>query len=226
MDNSDSDTEDHEAIQSQSSRLRAALHKARKSLSSGNYQRQMRSELGSRFPFASGSSGSSPALPSHRATKRRKKLLPWKVLPCCVEGPGCVRVPTRGSLDKLCKVGLGVLWFTRDDMLSIATYLTAEELHFLLLCLYPPLKNIPYEFCKAAGPGNNVIISLPIEDRRLKPSVGRPFVPFCTPDRLKSFIGRKGKLYVRPLVAIDISTIPPLSEHVVCLARTKSRSLI
>ena len=78
----------------------------------------------------------------------------------------------------------------------------------MIICLYPLLQNISYEFCKAAGPGNNVIIALPVEDKRLKPMAGRNFVPFCTPDELKRFIGRKGKLYIRPLQSIDLSLHP------------------
>lgn len=182
-------------------------------------------ELATRFPFASTSAESqsgrpsgSPNLPSRRASKR-KKLLPWKVLPCCVDGPAVVRVPTRSSLDRLCKLGLGVLWFTREDMLSIQTYLTPEELHFLIICLYPLIRDVPYEFCKAAGPGNNVIIDLPVEDLRMKPAANRKFVPFCTPDLLKRFIGRKGKLYIRPLQNLDVATRSLLPEHVVRLVR-------
>ncbi len=193
MEGSDSD---QNPMQASSSRLRAALLKARRSLNSS--RREVSAELGTRFPFAnqsiqSSSSGATRGsmLPSRRANKR-KKLLPWKVMPCCVDGPACSRAPTRGSLDKLCKRGLGVLWFTRDDMLNVPTYLTAEELHFLIIFLYPLLRNEPYEFCKAAGPGNNVIVPLPIEDRRLKPTADHRFVPFCTPDQLKRLLVERG----------------------------------
>ena len=211
----DDDDADH-SQQDSSARLRSALQKARRSLSSAGSRRQMASELYQRFPFANYSVSGGASLPSRRASKR-KKLMPWKVLPCCVDGPGCTKVPTRGSLDKLCKAGLGVLWFTREEMLSIPTYLTAEELHFLMICLYPLLRNEPYEFCKAVGPGNNIIIPLPIEDRYSRPSASCRFVPFRTPDQLKRLIGHKGKLYIRPLRHIDITALPVLLEHVVCV---------
>lgn len=198
---------------SRSTRLRAALMQARRSLSgsTNSQQQNVSMELASRFPFASPGAASSPNLPSRRASKR-KRLLPWKVLPCCLEGPATTRVPTRSSLDRLCKLGLGVLWFTREDMLSIPTYLTPDELHFLVICLYPLIKSIPYEFCKAAGPGNNVIVPLPVPKNA--ESRNSNFVPFGTPDILKSFIGRKGKLYIRPLRSVDVSE-PLLPEHVV-----------
>ena len=87
----------------------------------------------------------------------------WKVVQRVLSGPNIHSLPKRGPLDRLCKCGLGTLWFTKDDPLSIGTYLTPDELHYLFLCLYPILAGIPYEFCKAAGPGNTVIVALDIE---------------------------------------------------------------
>ena len=106
-----------------------------------------------------------------------------------------------------------MLWFDKDCALQLPTCLTPDELHFLIVCLYPLLKELPYEFCKATGPGNTVIISLQIEDYRMKPSASSPFIPYFTPDRLKSYIGRKGKLYIRPLCTIDIPSCTIKSER-------------
>jgi hypothetical protein len=110
-------------------------------------------------------------------------------------------------------VGLGVLWFTKEDPLELPTYLTPAELHYLVISLYPLIRNIPYEFCKAAGPGNTVIVSLPVEDSRKKPVASGPYIPYFAPDRLKGFIGRKGKLYIRPLRSINIAACVSKSEH-------------
>ncbi len=60
-------------------------------------------------------------------------------------------IPTKGTMEQLCKIGLGTRWFTSQDELAIETYLSAEEVHFLFLCLYPPLKNILYELWKKTG---------------------------------------------------------------------------
>ena len=168
---SDSDFE-NSSTNTSSLRLKTALRRAR--LFMKKRPTSIADELGNRL---------SPSVPRHRTNKKRK-LVPWKVVPCCLEGPGSSRVPTRGALDRLCKVGLGVLWFDKDCALQLPTCLTPDELHFLIVCLYPLLKEIPYEFCKATGPGNTVVISLKIEDYRMKPSASSPFIPYFTPDRV------------------------------------------
>ncbi len=81
----------------------------------------------------------------------------WKVVPCCLQSPDSTTVPTKGLMDQLVKIGLGIRWFSSDDKLDIDLYLTEGELHFLFICLFPV---IPYEICKATGPGNTVICTL------------------------------------------------------------------
>ena len=191
-------------------RLNQAIRRARLSLQrQGSSSSDLASELGRRFPFASPSQGE----PSR--TTKKKRISAWKVVPCTLSGPNIHTVPKRGNLDRLCKRGLGTLWFTKEDPLSIPTYLTPEELHFLILCLYPTLSRIPYEFCKAAGPGNSVILSLDIDDSRMKSHKDREFLPFFAPDRLKDAIGRKGRVYIRPLKRIDLADLAPIPEYLV-----------
>ena len=119
-------------------RLNQAIRRARLSLQrQGSSSSDLASELGRRFPFASPSQGE----PSR--TTKKKRISAWKVVPCTLSGPNIHTVPKRGNLDRVCKRGLGTLWFTKEDPLSIPTYLTPEELHFLILCLYPTLSRIP-----------------------------------------------------------------------------------
>lgn len=55
----------------------------------------------------------------------------------------------REFLDSLCEIGLGSKWFTNNDKLVVDVYLSAEEFHFLLVCLFPPIHDVSYEICKA-----------------------------------------------------------------------------
>ena len=110
----------------------------------------------SRFPFYS-----SPG-PSWKT--KRVKLQEWKVVPVCLDGPHTDRAPTKGVLDSLIRRGLGSKWFTCDDKLAVNADATADEFHFLIQCLFLLIKIIPYEFCKATGPGNVVLVTLPIMD--------------------------------------------------------------
>ena len=185
------------------SRLSLAIDRARRALTTSR-KRSFAEELAGRFPFAS---------VSRKSGSKRKKRLPWKVVPCVVSSPDTNKVPIKSQMDTLCKVGLGTLWFSREDQLDLATYLTPEELHFLLLCLYPKLKEIPYEFCKATGPGNSVIVPFAIEDPRMKPRSNHQFRPYFSPDRLKELVGRKGRLYIRPVMPIDLPRCRRLPEH-------------
>ena len=137
----------------------------------------------------------------------------WKVIPCSLPGPNTVKVPTKGALNDLCKVGLGTLWFSAIDKLEVHTAMTPEEFHFLLLCLYPMLKDVPYELCKAAGPGHNVVIPLSIDDESFHPDSTRPFSPYFSPDEAKKQIGRKGRLYIRPAVELSVRNLPRFLEH-------------
>ena len=47
----------------------------------------------------------------------------------------------------------------------------------------------------------------------MKPSKNREFQSYFTPDRLKEAVGRKSRVYVRPLLAIDIKDCRWLPEH-------------
>lgn len=85
--------------------------------------------------------------PSQSPNVRRKKprkVQQFNFIPVCVRSPLTVTVPTKGVLDHLCKLGLGSKWFCNEQYLDAS----AEELHFLLLCLFLPLMDIPYEICK------------------------------------------------------------------------------
>ena len=124
-----------------------------------------------------------------------------------------MKIPTKGSLNELCKRGLGTLWFSACDKLQIETCLTREEFHFLLLCLYPMLNDTPYELCKAAEPGHNVIVPLTIEEDSFRPDVSRPFSPYFALDEVKSPVGRKGRLYIQPSLELNMQLLPRFLEH-------------
>lgn len=107
--------------------------------------------------------------------KKPRKVQQFKFIPVCVRSPLTVTVPTKGVLDHLCKLGLGSKWFCNEDKLPVPVDASAEGMHFVLLCLFPPLMDIPYEICKASGPGNSVIVPLPIDNEALHPRKGAPF---------------------------------------------------
>ena len=111
---------------------------------------------------------------------------------------------------------MGTLWFDKDvDQLHLPLYYDADEVHFVLTCLYPPLVDVPYELCRAGGPSHHMIVPLAIDDDEMIPSLDRPFRPYFSVDLLKERIGRKGRLYVRPLAMIDLNDLPTVSaEHV------------
>ena len=75
------------------------------------------------------------------------------------------------------------------------------------------LNDTPYELCKAAGPGHNVIVPLTIEEDSFRPDVSRPFSPYFTPDEVKSQVGRKGRLYIRPSLELNMQRLPRFLEH-------------
>ena len=84
-----------------------------------------------------------------------------------------------------------MLWFSKDQE---PPELSSQELHFLIVCLYPSLKGVPYEICRAGGPGHQIIVSLHIADSSKIPHQGEPFIPFFDVEKLKELIGRKGRL--------------------------------
>ena len=48
------------------------------------------------------------------------------------------RVPNRDQMDRLCRGGLGILWFDKDDQLLLPLHYNAEELHFFsVACTHP-----------------------------------------------------------------------------------------
>ncbi len=87
-------------------------------------------------------------------------------------------------------MGLGSKWFTAEDRLEIADYLSAEELHFLIVCLYPQLKGKPYEFCKAAP----VTVSFSPLKSVMRARRGKTFHPFFSVNQLREQVG---KVYIR-----------------------------
>lgn len=137
----------------------------------------MADELSSHFPFYSRLGPS-----TSRGGCKKRKIEQWKFVPVCLQSPLTDRVPTKGVLGSLCKIGLGSKWFSNDDKLAVNVDTSAEEFHFLLTCLFPPIQRVPYEICKAIGPGNCVVIPLPITDESMRPQRGKPFDPV---DQLK-----------------------------------------
>ena len=146
-------------------------------------------ELGTRFPF----------LNQGGRRQKRRKISKWKTIPCCLSKPDISRVPTKSAMDDLCRDGMGTLWFSRDEEPLELDLLSSTELHYLVVSLYPMLKNTSYEFCRAGGPGHQVIVPLSIDDPTRIPSNDQPFLPYFTVEMLKTSIGRKGRVYIRPL---------------------------
>ncbi len=193
--------------QTAAGRLNSIIREARRTVSS-TQESSFMSELGSRFPFASPNQTSS--IGARRGMSKRRKVNPWKVIPCCLASPSCNRVPTRGPLSLLCKKGLGTLWFCNEDRLEVPTYYTAEEVHYVLVTLFPLLRDFPYEFCKATGPGNNVLVPLsrPNSSELEAATSVLTHTPVFAADQLKGQIGRKGRLYIRPRQDIDCALVP------------------
>lgn len=184
-------------MSSASDRLNVAVRRGLSVIRSRRSDTSRPSELSNRFPFLDRSSG-----PSSNKQKKKTRGATWKTVPCCVRGPSCSHVPYKSELDELCREGLGTLWFSRTEDPLELELINAEELHFLILCLYPILKEVPYEFCRAAGVGNKVIVPLNIDDSRYIPDVDRPFQPYFTVLKLKDAVGRKGRLYIRPMTTL------------------------
>ena len=148
--NSDSDFEDGAEArrqESSSASLRLAINRARRYIRKARTDRGRRAsssfsdELSSRFPCHSRS--------APRGRSKKRKVQQWKLIPVCLQSPQTLCVPTKGVLDSLCKLGLGSKWFTNDDKVVVNLDTSADEFHFLLLCLFPQLRGIPYEICKA-----------------------------------------------------------------------------
>ena len=102
-------------------------------------------------------------------------------------------------MDGLCRIGLGTLWFTKEEEPLELDLLNAEELNYLLISLYPKLMDVPYQFCRAGGPSHQIIVPFAIEDASKVPAVDQSFSPYFTVSMLKALVGRKGRLYIRPM---------------------------
>ena len=196
--------------------LKLAINRARRYIKKGRVSREGRfggfaGELAEAFPCHSRAGPSRPANVSRPSKKR--KIQKWKFIPVCLQSPLTATVPTKGVLDSLCKLGLGSKWFSGEDKLALGIEVSSEEFHFVVVCLFPPLRNIPYEVCKATGPGHSVLIPLAIDDESLHPRKGLPFRPVFSVSRLKEAIGRKGKLYIRPMEEITFDNCRRLSDH-------------
>ena len=140
-------------LSSASDRLNVAVRRGLSVVSQSSRPR----ELSDRFPFLGRSDSTKKKAP-------KKAPSSWKVVPCCLAGPSSCQVPNKIELDDLCRDGLGTLWFTRDENPLELDFVNAEELHFLILCLYPIMAGIPYQLCRAAGLGNKVIVPLHVND--------------------------------------------------------------
>lgn len=107
-----------------------------------NKPKHQPAELGDRFPFLNRGKRANLG-----RQKSHSKHITWKTVPCCLSGPHVTRVPSKAILDGLCREGLGTLWFTKDQELLELDLLDVREFHFMIICLYPCLKNVPYEIC-------------------------------------------------------------------------------
>ena len=111
-------------------------------------------------------------------------------------------------MDQLCRKGLGTLWLDKDVQLQLPHYYNSEELHFVFLCLYPQLVGEKYELCRAGGPSHHLILPLPIDDPEIIPSRE---LPFGTYSQLTFWIGRKGRIYIRPVTPIELNSCPTIT---------------
>ena len=80
-----------------------------------------------------------------------------------------------------------------------------------------PNKGTLDTLCKATGPGNSVLIPLEIDNEGLRPKKGIPFHPAFSVSQLRMLIGRKGKVYIRPLEEIAVDNYPRLSDQEVTM---------
>lgn len=75
--------------------------------------------------------------------------------------------------------------------------------------------DVKYGLCRAGGPSHYMTVPLAVDNDEMIPSLDRPFQPYFSVDLLKERIGRKGRLYVRPLTIINMNALPTVSaEHV------------
>ena len=168
-------------------------------------------ELGTRFPF----------LNQGGRRQKRRKISKWKTIPCCLSKPDISRVPTKSAMDDLCRDGMGTLWFSRDEEPLELDLLSSTELHYLVVSLYPMLKNTSYEFCRAGGPGHQVIVPLSIDDPTRIPSNDQPFLPYFISgdDTYNLFYFQSSiVIYLDPLeLGIPLLTTDPLDHHAIPL---------
>ena len=134
---------------------------------------ELQGELSDRFPFLN--RGKRPSRSRGSMASKRRKNVTWRTVPCCLPGPSHCRIPNRAVLDGLCREGMGTLWFTKDEEPLELDMLSADELHYLIVNLYPMLQNVPYRLCRAGGPGHQVIVPLIIDEPAKIPANDQPF---------------------------------------------------
>ena len=149
----------------------------RHGLSIVNSRRVIGRELASNYmyPFLSQPANSARYASSGRARAGARR---WKTIPCLLSNPGMTRVPSRDQMDRLRRKGLETLWFDKEvNQLEFPQHYGGDEIHFMLICLHPPLVKVKYEFCRAGGPSHHMIVSLTIDNDQMIPSLERPFRP-------------------------------------------------
>lgn len=155
---------------------------------------------------------------SRKAEFKRKKSIAWKVVPCALSSPRTNRIPTIRPLNLLRQVSLDTLWFCSEDRLEIGMYYTPKEVNFIVVTLYPMLKNMWYENFKATGPGNSILDPLtPPPSTSSRARRFSPHAPLFSADQLKNQIGRKGRLYIRPCSSINTALLSVMPEHEVSI---------
>ena len=132
---SDSDFEESGANSRGGMSLRFAINRARRYIKRARARGEGRlsgvaGELAETFPCHS----RSPARAPSRGSKKRK-IQRWRYIPVCLQSPFMSIVPTKGTLDTLCEVGLGSKWLCAEDRLSLGVEVSSEEF-ILLFCVF------------------------------------------------------------------------------------------
>ena len=165
-----------------SSRLTIAISMARATLSQSG-QSSVSTELRRWFNNrASSSTGS---------RRRQVKGCTWKVIPCALPGPSMVKVPTKGSLNELCKQGLGTLWFTVNDKLDVRTVMSPDMGVWSVYAPCLKMSQMSHMSCARLQDLDIPWLCLWISRMRLWPESSRPFSPYFSPDEAKKEIASK-----------------------------------
>lgn len=119
--------------------------------------------------------------------KRRRQYLAVKTV--CLDNPSQENTPTRDVLACLSTNGLGSPWWmTRECPAEFSLDQTSAQFHFILECIYPALRDKPFELCVGGGKNQRRLIPLPH---------GHTSGHGHRPATLKDKVG-KGQLYIRP----------------------------